>query len=392
MVGITATPFFIYKQLGGDATMSGVFGAIQAAAYALTCLLSAGLVSRAKNGLTWALTGIVVYTALYCLMPLFRTPFVCLVVSTVASAGLALYWPAVHSWIGGEPDTRIRARNMGWFNISWSFGFAVSPLFAGPLYDWDYRLPFILLFFMGVVAFLLVWSMPHERTHFSDATEEMLLARADHDRASEVYLLCGWCAVLVANALTGVTRSIYPKRVDDLVASGELRLLFESIPSEFLTSSPATKYSWLASILAMSTALAFLVMGRTTAWRHRFQFLLWIQVASAVAFWGLARTHSLAIMMLCFAVVGVYLGVAFFSSVYYCLGDPAHKHRRAAINEAAVGAGGFAGCIVVGYLAGQYGMAMPFAYAPWCIGAAIVIQWGLIKYGTRALARREAAP
>ncbi|MCL4691525.1 MAG: MFS transporter [Candidatus Hydrogenedentes bacterium] len=391
MVGMTATPFFIYNQLGGSATMSGVIGATQAAAYALACLMSAGFVSRAKNGLSWALVGLVLYTGLFCLMPVYRNAWFCGVVSTLACASLALVWPALHSWVGGEPDPAIRSRNMGWFNIAWSFGFAISPLFAGPFYDIDYRLPFVLLFALGAVAFVLVKSMPHERSHFADATEEMILARASHDRSSEIYLTCGWSAVLFANALAGITRSVYPKRVDDLVAAGELRFLFESSPAAFLSSAPATKYSWLAFILAFSTALTFLVMGRTTGWRHRFSVLFWIQVLSAAAFWMLAWTKSLAIMLACFSVVGVYLGVAFFSGVYYSLGNPALKHRRAAMNEAAVGTGGFAGSLIVGYLAGHYGHVISFQYTPLFMLAAIVLQFFLIQHGKQRMERLEQA-
>ncbi len=391
MVGLTATPFFVYNQLGGTATMSGVIGASQAAAYAIACLISAGFVSRAKNGLTLALIGLVLYTAFFCMMPIFRNAFLCGTVSTLACASLALVWPALHSWVGGEPDPAIRSRNMGWFNISWSFGFAVSPLFAGPLYDMDYRLPFVLLFAFGAVAFVLVRTMPHERIHFADATEEMLLARADHDRSSEIYLTCGWTAVLFANVLAGITRSVYPKRIDDLVSAGDLRVLFESTPSDFLSSAPATKYSWMAFLLAFSTAMTFLVMGRTTGWRHRFSVLFWIQVASAVAFWTLAWTKSLLIMLACFSVVGVYVGVAFFSGVYYSLGNPALKHRRAAMNEAAVGTGGFTGSLVVGYLAGHYGHFVAFRYTPVFMILAIVLQFALIQRGKSRARRIEAA-
>jgi MFS family permease len=272
---------------------------------------------------------------------------------------------------------------MGWFNISWSFGFAVSPLFAGPLYDAVYWLPFLLLFAFGAAAFALVRSMPHERSHFADATEEMILARAEHDRASEIYLTSGWTAVLFANALAGITRSVYPKRIDDLVAAGDLRLLFELEPAAFLATAPATKYSWLAFVLAFSTALTFLVMGRTAGWRHRFSVLFWIQVASAGAFWTLAWTRSLVVMLACFSVVGVYIGIAFFSGVYYSLGNPALKHRRAAMNEAAVGAGGFAGSLIVGYLAGNYGHAIGFQYTPLFLLAAIGLQLVFIRRGKR---------
>ena len=40
MIGIVVLPFYVYNQIGGDAAMSGMFGASQAAAYALLCLVS----------------------------------------------------------------------------------------------------------------------------------------------------------------------------------------------------------------------------------------------------------------------------------------------------------------------------------------------------------------
>lgn len=381
MVGLTALPFYAFNQLGGGAALSGVLGGVQAAAYAFTCILAAGMVARARNGLTLALFGILVFTVCFCTVPLSNNAWVCCGIMAVSFVGMGLVWPALHSWVGAEPDPALRARHMSWFNLSWSFGFAVSPLLAGPLYDWDYRLPFVVLFVLGLVCVLILRTMPHEKAYFSSATQEMIDSRVEHDRDSETHLYAAWCATFAANALVGVTRCVYPKRVADLVTSGQLQLFFEDVPAAFLRHAPATKFSWLAGALALSTSFTFIVLGRTSFWRHRIEVLFAFQVLSAVAFWVLGSTRSLAVMMLAFIIVGATMGMAFFSSAYYSLADPEHKHRRASINEGAVGVGGFVGSILFGYVVERWGLAFPFHATPLFIAGAIALQWVLLRYG-----------
>ncbi len=359
--------------------MSGVFGAVQSIAYAFVCVAAAGFVTRAHNGLIWAVLGLSGFAVSLSLVPIFRSAVLCGMAMGVAFMALGLVWPALHSWVGAEPDPKLRTKYMSWFNLSWSFGFTLSPLVTGPLYDYDYRLPFILFFVLCIGCIAVVRSLPHERDYFGVATQEMMEAREEHDRASEAYLWCAWCATFVVNALVGVTRCVYPKRVDDLVASGELRLLFEQVPADFLTRAPATKFSWLAGALALATAIMFIVLGRTSFWRHRFIVLAAFQAASGAAFWILGTTHSLVVMAVCFIITGATMGIAFFSSAYYSLANPEHKHRRASMNEAFVGLGGFAGSLLFGYMVGWYGMALPFHITPILVGGAIVLQWMLLR-------------
>lgn len=384
MIGMIVTPFFVLKQLGGTAQTAGIFGAAGAAVYATSALISASFVSRAKNGLTWAAAGILIYAVFYSAMGLFSDWRLALGVSCVGSAALSLAWPALHSWVGAEPNLARRARTMGWFNISWSFGFSLSPLVAGPLYDVNYAYPFVALFLVAAISLALVRSLPAESAHFEVPTEELLLARAHEDRASEVYLYAGWCATFVANLIAGAFRFVFPKRVDHLVGTGELRLLWEDTPAAFLTTAPATNFSYLAFTFSMATALVFLVLGRTEWWKHRFSLLIWMQIGSAAACYVLGTTKSLVVMALCCAVAGAFLGLAFFSAVYYSLANAAHKHGRASINEAAVGFGGFLGSLAGGILAERYGTVMPFLYMPTLFVLGVLVQWGLLAHRRRA--------
>ena len=381
-------PFYVYDVLGGDETMSGLIGGIQMGAYSITCMIVSRFVHRAHNGLWFALAGVALFAVTNGPAPWLRNPYVFGGALTLAFMSVSMVWPALHSWVGAEPDPAKRTRYIGWFNVSWSFGFAVSPLIAGPLYDWDYRLPFVALILFSIVCFLLLRSLPHERNYFGVATPETREEHAAHDRASAAFLYAAWMATFVANMLVGVTRTIYPKRVQDLLASGALDMVRGVPLPDFLAAAPATTFAWLSSMLSILTALSFLLLGRSTWWRHRFQGLVISQVASAAAFWVLGKTTSLVVMGLCFAVVGATLGLAFFSSVYYSLADPEHKHRRAAVNEGAVGLGGFAGSAIFGYLIGRsQDMSLPFTYTPVLILAVLLLQWGLLVYGRRASSR-----
>ena len=383
MMGITAMPFLVRDRLGGNEAMSGTFGAAQGMAYAVICLVSTGFVSRSKNGLIWATVGLVAYTLLYGLMPMTTNPLVCGASFALSVGMLALVWPALHAWVGAEPDPSVRARLMGRLNVAWSSGFAIGPLFAGPLYDVDYRLPFVLMFGLAVIALILVRSLPHEDHHFEPATEELLHSRADHDRTSETYLYVAWSGVVVASALATAARAVYAIPFADMVDSGQLRFLFEETPAGILTRGAATKFSWLSFAMALATMLAFLAMGRTTWWRHRLSVLFVFQTASAGAFWVLGSTRSFVIMAGCMMILGAAWGVAFFSSLYYSLADPKHKHRRAAINESVIGIGGFAGSLACGWLAARYTLSLPFHWAPVVVVLAMGIQALLLRHRLR---------
>ena len=101
----------------------------------------------------------------------------------------------------------------------------------------------------------------------------------------------------------------------------------------------------------------------------------------------LGITESLGIMLVCFVLVGVNFGISFFIAMSYSLADPVHKHRRAATSEGILGAGCFAGSIGFGYLAGHFGIPMPFLYTPVLVAVGLALQLWLLRRGRRNQAR-----
>ena len=381
MIAITVVPFYVYRQLGGDARMSGHFGALQAVVYMVTCLVTSRYVSRSRNGLNWVRFGLVWFACLFTPVVFFRDAAVCVALGVVAWAGLAVIWPALYSWFGADPDAERRQKHLGWFNLSWSSGFAAGPLVAGPLYEYDYRLPFAVLAVLCAVSLGLALSMPHEQTHFGRRREEEEASEEEtgHRRDAVRFLHAAWVAVILANWMVGVVRSVYPKRVEDLVQAGGLGLFTGDGASWPFSAPPATVFSWVSFACSAGTAALFFYLGRTKRWRYRASWLIVPQLAAAAGFMAMGVTHSLVVMLLGSLLTGMNLGVAFFAAVYYCVADPAHKHRRAAINEAAVGFGGMLGSFLFGTLSGWYGLVFPFVWFPVFYAPAFALQLWLLR-------------
>lgn len=379
MIAFVATPFFVFNQLGGEAFMSGVFSALYMGVYALSSLVSSKVVNLAKNSLGWASGGSSVFIIGMCLMPVFRSPVLCASLSCFAFAGLAFTWPALQSWAGAHPDPKKRTRDIAVFNLSWSLGLTVSPLVSGPLYDHAYWLPFAVLFVAGVIVLALIQSMPSQTEYYGPLVQDDSESSIERCHAGERFLPAAMAAVLSANLSAGAARAVFSRRVDELVAAGGLKLFFEASPPSCLTSFPASKFSWLVFVMSLCTALAFLIMGRYGFWKYKLSWLLWPQVALGIALVVLGFTHSLAVMALCFAVLGLNTGVAFFSALFYCMSNPDKKHARAAINEGMLGIGGFAGSLGAGWLGGQFGTVFPFRWSFAVMAAVILIQYGLSK-------------
>ena len=379
-VGILTMPFFIVERLHGGAALSGTVGAVQMALYAVCCLASAGFVSRARNGLRWAVAGVGIFGLLFILVPWTSSPGLCLLAASVPFLGLALAWPAMQAWLGQEPNPDIRARHLAGFNTATAFGFTISPLLTGPLYDAGFRMPFVLLVMLCAVVIAFLLSLMPGTTRVRHASQE---EPAAEERGvvpvTRGLLYASWAALFTANGLVAAVRSVYPVRVEALAADRSLVLWPGSRSALLDAVGPATTYSWLAFLLSLCTVLCFAAMGRTRAWQGRFSILALGQIAAAVTFIALGRTQNLFIMAACFAVIGCAYGLCFFASLYYSLADVRERHRRAAVNEGLLGAGGFAGSIGLGHAAALLGVTVAFQWVPVLVAPAIVVQILLLR-------------
>lgn len=374
-----AMPFVVFNQLGKGAFVSGIFAGVQAAGYTIASLISSPFVSRTKHGLLWGLVGVAGFMLFMTAMPFFKVVWMCGAMFTLAFTLSALAWPSFHSWAGTEPIPEQRARYMGRINVGWSTGGAMGPFLAGPLYEIDYRLPFLFVGVVCLATLYLLWTMPHESTFFSSVSPDIIRQRAAHDQASESFLWCAWLATFSAHISIGAARSVFPKRLNDIIAAGNLSIFQETEILPWLNSAAATRFSWLVVALSLATAVTFFLLGKTTWWHHRFSLLVGIQLLVGGAMWTLGHTTSFLLMGLAFIVIGTNLGIAFFSSAYYGMANPSRKHGRAAVNEGVVGVGGMVGSFGFAFLGDQFGIEVPFRWMPSIMVLICLIQFLLLN-------------
>lgn len=388
MVMLTAMPFYVYDHWDGTVGAPAVIGAAQSILYAIVCISISRWMNRNRRSMRIAGIGAFYYCVGSAAAVLWPGILGFGATSILAIIGMSIVWPSFHGWMGANPDLQLRARGMGRFNVAWSSGLAVGPLIGGFLYDLHPYAPFIALVVMGTACLSLLWGMPQEEAYYTTLADEKTPEWGEHALRSERFLMSAWIANGMAWALVGITRLIFTKRVDDLVASDSLRLLAEATPPAFLTHNPASLYAIIAFLLAATSAVVFGCMGKTRHWQHRFRYLAGLQVGSAAAFWVLGYTNSFAVMSLAFMIIGALSGAAFFTSSYYSMANFALRRQRSSINEFFVGVGSFIGPLGVGLIAERYGVNVPLTYMPVAIGLGLMLQFYLIRGGKRLEPRR----
>ncbi|HOZ47811.1 MAG TPA: MFS transporter [Candidatus Hydrogenedentes bacterium] len=385
IAGFSVVPFFVMRQLGGGARMVGVVTAMQSVCYAIISLASSSFVARAKNGLTWARMGIMGYAIMFCLAPLSRNAYVYGAVSTFGSGCMGFVWPALWSWIGGERDPLVRAKRIAHYNIAWSLGLSLGPLISGPLYSIDYHLPFAFMFALAFLAWILVMTLPHETAHYG--LPDVAGGRADPvDARGEAHLYYAWFANMIGWILVAACRSVFAKRVDQLFEAGRLVTFSERFLTDWSFPHAAVAFAWLVFMTNFSRMILFFLLGQTHRWQYRFSLVILFQAIAACAMFALGYTESLALMMACCFLIGLNNGMGFSAAVCYSLSNAQRKHQRSAINESMVGAGGFAGSMGFGVLAGWFGVAMPFRWSFVLVVVAMAAEIALFRYGRRRTA------
>ncbi|MBI2423003.1 MAG: MFS transporter [Candidatus Hydrogenedentes bacterium] len=375
LIGMTAFPFHMYDSFAGTAQTSGVIGGIQATIYGIVCLFTGRFLARSLHPMRWGAFGILACGTLFLLAYPQKDLALFSVFYCTSIGMLSLTWPALHSWLGADPDPDNRGKNMARFNMAWSAGLAVGSLAGGFIYSVHPALPFMCYFAICILSSLLVFSLPEEGKMYDQSVRAENTEDAAYDLRGERLLLSAWIANGLAMALAGITRLVFTKHIDDLVKAGQLRVLFEETPPALLSNATASQvYAIMAFGLCLANAVAFFIMGSTRAWHHRLDVLVIVQCIAGAAVFVLGNTQSVVIMAIAFLAIGVANGAAFFAAVYYCMSNVKKRHARTSINEFAVGAGSALGPIIAGVMMQQAGLHLTFVVIPVIVAGVVLLQ------------------
>src|SRR6185436_16610239 len=109
---------------------------------------------------------------------------------------------------------------------------------------------------------------------------------------------------------------------------------------------------FLGTIYGAQTLL-FVLLQRSSNWTYRRSFLYGTQVLTGIAAAGVALSSGNGWILAAAAVVGVGLGFANASSIYYSLHGPADHGKYAGLHEAVLGTGSFLIPLAGGMMADQ---------------------------------------
>lgn len=372
-VAMTLIPFFTFQHLGGKERAAALVYGLQTLSLGATCFLSAPLLSKVRNGLICCLVGAAGFGIFYCSAMFATRVGVFCFLACVAMAFFAIAWPAMQSWLGAQPDGKLRTKSFSYFNLSLGLGLTLGPLVAGVFYGINFRFAFLAVLALSWLAAVLLFALPHERKYFREFGRPDEPDRREEDRASahirnEVFIYCGWLTNMLGWGLTGAVRTVYAGQVNHLVQKGQLVLFSQSIPIHVFTSQQgvgaATLYTWMQAVLSLGYFAAILVMGRTVRWQHRFWLTAAFECILGIAIWVLAGSQSLIVILICHATLGAFTGFGYMGSQCYSAANPQFKHRRIAINEGLAQAGSFSFPQIFAQLGTMHGLAWPFSYTP----------------------------
>ena len=285
----------------------------------------------------------------------------------------AFFWPPLQAWLADIGGRARLSERLGMFNLSWSAGIMLGPMIGGVLYSIDYRYPWC----YAVVANALMLTALLLTRGGRSRDDHAAVGAADetpHLEDPGVFLpLALWANFICWFALSNV-QSLYPKLA---VANGFSPCLI----------------GYLLFLVGVTQSVFFIVLRSSPRWHYRFGPLTIVHGAAAIGMLIVFRSTSVMFLSLAFPLLGVALGLSYYSSIYYSLCGHERTGQRTGIHEFMVGSGFFLGPAAGGICAQYAGMRSPFLLCALLLAAtAIGEAAGWLRASRRVSAARVEKP
>jgi predicted MFS family arabinose efflux permease len=269
------------------------------------------------------------------------------VVPLLGVAG-SVFWPSVQGALGAEAGPSRVEKVIGWFNVSWSTGKAFGFVIAGALVASYGGATTLWIAAASAVPILLLY--PGDKTVRWDESHET--GTSDRD----AFRTIGYVANFLAFGVGAVFQNQFFKYLESMAfADAEKRKVFFGV--------------FLGTMYATQTVL-FVVLQRGAGWTYRRSLLYGAQLLCGAAAAAVTVLHGEAAILAAAAMVGIGLGFANASSIYYSLHGRSDHGKYAGLHEAVLGAGTILVPLAGGMLADRFhDLRMPY----WLAGGSTLI-------------------
>lgn len=311
--------------------------------YVLNCLYIGRLSDRVSRALLARLACVGAFVACALTVGVDSLLGLYVVVPILGIAGSS-FWPSVQGALGAEAGPARVEKVIGWFNVSWSTGKAIGFAVAGAIVAKYGNSVALWIAAASTLPILLLYpgdkAVRWEEAHEKGAPER------------SAFLTIGYVANFLAFGIGGVFQSQFIKYLEPMMADGERRKFFFGI--------------FLGALYGTQTIL-FVVLQRGAAWTYRRSLLYGAQLLCGAAAVSVTFARGEGLFLAAAALVGVGLGFANASSIYYSLHGPADHGKYAGLHEAVLGTGSFLVPLAGGLMADRLqDLRMPY----WLVGGA----------------------
>ncbi len=343
-----------------SSTQLALLQTASSAVYVLNSLFSGGLSDRVSRALLARLSvaiaigccavavGAGSLTALFLIVPFMG--FAC-----------SIYWPSIQGALGAEAGPARLEKALGWFNVSWSIGKTLGFVMAGWIIA---ALSFGSALWMAAASALPILLLyprdqapPKEEAHPASATDR------------HAFRTLGYVANFLAFGVGSTFQNQFIKYLHATPVPGWKPSTFFGI--------------FLGSIYGTQT-IFFAVLQRSSGWTYKRSLLYGVQFFCGAAALAIPfLTHDWTFLA-AGAVIGVGLGFANASSIYYSLHGPSDHGKYAGLHEAVLGAGSFLAPLAGGALADAFDLRFPYWLAGGVTIAAIALEEILYRRRSRS--------
>ena len=327
MVGLP----FLTLSLGGSPSQVGLVGGLPRLLYVIGLLLGRPLLDRFDLRLI-AVCGCLGLGATTLAMPTASSLGPLFVAVALYGVATSLFWPPLVGLLFAGYRGRSLNRRLGQFNMAWSGGMVAGPWLGGELYTRAFGLPFWAAAVMFALAalgilFFLRYSIRAPASLSLSTDEAQTSATHAPDERTRVFHRMARLALISSYLVLGLLRYQLPNL------------------SQELEINEAT-FGRIGTVLSLSLAVAFFLLGRASGWHYR-AWLLWLgQAVMAGSLLILLLAASAWHLTICVLIAGQGIGLMYTSHLFYGSSAGSNRARVMTMHEV---------LLSIGFLLGAYG-------------------------------------
>lgn len=311
--------------LGATSLQLGLLPAVWSIVYVLMTLQMGRLSDRFPR-VTLARIGAVIVALSFGIIALTPVLSGLYVGQAVGAIGLSMFWPAIQAALAeSDHPSRLR-KNLGWFNLSWSSGKGIGFALGGLLLA-SRGLALLCAISAAVLLIVAALLRPVLGRGVGPAAAPPAGTEPEHDpdaeaprRVRQGFLRLAWIANGTAYGVNATLGFHFPK---------------------FLQSHGigSNHFGLFLGLSYLAQTLTFALLMRTSRWHYHRWPLYSVHLLLASILVLLPTLAAPAAQLLMAPLVGLGLGVAYYSSIYYSLNAADRPGRNTGIHEAIIGSG-----------------------------------------------------